>query len=146
MKIFCDDFSEGVPISPIFTCEGKDKMPSIRFFEVPDNTLSLSLIVEDPDAPNGDFVHLILINIPGDCAEISEGKIPKGAIFLKNDFGVNGYKGPCPPSGVHRYFFKLFALDIPLALDANAGKKEFREAILGHILEKSSFFGLYSRQ
>ena len=145
MKISLEGIGFGKEIPSICTCDGKDEIPVIRIFDVPNEAKSLALIVEDPDAPSGDFVHFILANIPVSATEISKDSMPMEAISLKNDFGVNGYKGPCPPSGVHRYFFKLFAFDGLLSLNRDNDKVDFRNAILAHILSEASTIATYSR-
>lgn len=145
MKISLDGIDFGKEIPDICTCDGKDLMPVVRIFDVPKEAKSLALIVEDPDAPNGDFVHFILVNIPVSTSEISQESLLTSAISLKNDFGVNGYKGPCPPSGVHRYFFKLFAIDGVLSLNENNDKVDFRNSILGRVISDTSTMATYSR-
>src|ERR1700730_16873973 len=117
MKITSPAFQEGGNIPQKFTCDGANVNPALRLEGITADAKSLVLIVDDPDAPGGSFTHWLIWNIDPKASEISEGSAPKGAQG-KNDFGKSGYGGPCPPSGTHRYFFKLFALDQPLNLSA----------------------------
>ena len=106
--------------------------------------VSLALIVDDPDAPAGDWVHWTVWNISPETVEITEGSPPSG-VEGTTDFGKTGWGGPCPPSGTHRYFFKLYALDQELDLDSSATKSEIETAITGHVLDKAELVGLYER-
>ena len=128
------------------TCEGEDLSPALAWTGVPTGTRSLALIVDDPDAPRGTWVHWVLWNMGPDTTEIPATSVPGGALQGTNDFGKQGYGGPCPPSGTHRYFFKLYALDISPALNAGATKAQLEEAMKGHILEKAELLGLYRRK
>ena len=112
---------------------------------MPEGTKSLAIIVDDPDAPNGDFVHWIIWNIdPLKQTNISK-EVPNEAIEGITGFGKSGWGGPCPPAGVHRYFFKLYALDGVLDLDSKTTKVDLEGAIQGHILGETSFIGLYEK-
>ena len=105
------------------------------------------LIVDDPDAPSGNWVHWTVWNLPTDIVSISEGgSLPEGTVEGKTDFGKPGYGGPCPPSGTHRYFFKLYAIGGDLYLDSSATKKDLEAAIEGLIIEKAELVGLYQKQ
>lgn len=146
MKISFESILPDLKMASTYTCDGADVFPSLVISEVPEKALSLALIVEDPDAPNGDFVHFILINIPVNIQKLSQENMPADAISLINDFGVTGYRGPCPPSGTHRYYFKMYALDTRLSLMPNEGKEAFRKSINEHILEEGAVMALYSRQ
>jgi len=139
-------FLNGEKIPIIYTCDGDDVSPELTISEVPDNAKSLVLIVDDPDAPVGLFVHWILYNIPTSTTKISSEKVPHGAVAGMTDFGRIGYGGPCPPSGSHRYFFKLYAIDKVLDLPYGTTKTQLDYAINGHIIEKTQLIGMYSRK
>jgi Raf kinase inhibitor-like YbhB/YbcL family protein len=141
-------FSEGAPIPSDYTCDGADISPPLAWSEVPSGTQSLALIVDDPDAPRGTWVHWVLYNVPATVTELPpnvplERSLPNGAKQGRNDFGKIGYGGPCPPRGTHRYYFKLYALDTQLALDAGATKQELLDAMAGHILAEGQLMGTY---
>lgn len=143
MKLSCPEFNNNEFIPKKFTCEGQDLSPKLLIDDIPDNTVSLALIVDDPDAPPKVWEHWTVWNILP-TPVIDEGKIP--GIEGKNDFGKVSWGGPCPPPGpVHRYFFKLYALDGMLDLDQNCGKTELEEAMKGSIIEKCELIGLYQR-
>lgn len=130
-----------------YTCEGKDIMPPLVWEGVPENTLSLVLIVDDPDAPSGTFTHAIFFDIEPQKRGIEEGESP--GVAGVNDFGRLGYGGPCPPKGhgPHRYYFKVYALDIPsLNLKSGAHKFAVEKAIKGHILAYGELIGKYERK
>ena len=129
-----------------FTCDGADVSPTLSIAGIPEKTRSLALIVDDPDAPAGTWVHWVVWNIGAGTKEIPEGSVPQEAIQGKNDFGKQGYGGPCPPSGTHRYNFKLYALDASIALKSGATKAQIEEAMKGHVLAKAELIGLYRRK
>ena len=135
-------FSHNGHIPPQYTCEGKNINPPLKVEDIPDGTKTLALIVEDPDAPRGVFDHWIVWNISPNEA-IAEGSNP--GINGTNGFGKTGYGGPSPPSGVHRYFFRVFALDDQLDLLAGAKKEELLDAMKGHILASAELMGLYQK-
>lgn len=142
--------SEGnIPIQ--FTCEGKDISPELTWKNAPSGTKSFALIVHDPDAPvAGGFTHWVAYNLPGNMTSIAQDAprtkdLPGGGIQGKNDFGQIGYGGPCPPSGTHRYYFYLYALDTELNLHPGANKAELEKAMKGHVLEKAEFMGKYKK-
>jgi len=142
-------FLEGEPVPSKYACDGDDVSPPLAWSGAPDNTTSLVLIMDDPDAPVGMWVHWVLFNIPGSATMLEVGlpadaELPDGSQQGTNSWGRVGYGGPCPPSGVHRYFFKLYALDAPLALDENATKEEVLAAMEGHILMETELMGTYS--
>ena len=144
MKIESPNFNEGESIPEDFTCDSEDVSPELVFKDVPEGTKSLALIMDDPDAPGGTFVHWAVWNIPPDTKGISKGEkvsYPQG----KNDFGKTEYGGPCPPSGVHRYFFKLYALDTMLNLKKEATKADLEKAMEGHIVAEARLMGTYQR-
>ena len=139
-------FTNGEKIPKIYTCDGDDTSPELLISDVPEEAKTLVLIVDDPDAPMGTFTHWVLYNIPADTAIISSQSLPKGALEGANDFGRLHYGGPCPPSGVHRYYFKLYAVDKILDLSAGATKTEVQNAIRSHTVQQAELIGLYSRK
>ncbi|HEX2628024.1 MAG TPA: YbhB/YbcL family Raf kinase inhibitor-like protein [Chitinophagaceae bacterium] len=135
-------FSHKGHIPAKYTCEGDDINPSLEISNVPDETQTLAIIMEDPDAPKGTFDHWLVWNIEPHEA-ITENSSP--GISGINSFGKTGYGGPCPPSGVHRYFFKVYALDKTLDLQAGSDKKALLEAMDGHILAEGVIMGQYQK-
>lgn len=129
-----------------FTCDGNNINPPLVIEKVPADAKSLALIVDDPDAPVGMWVHWVVWNIPPETREIAEDHVPGNSVQGKNDWKRNGYGGPCPPSGVHRYFFKLYALDTRLNLGIGTTKPELEAAMKGHILSKAELIGLYKKR
>lgn len=146
MKIFSPAFQNNETIPARYTCDGENINPPLYFEEVPEETKSLVLIVDDPDAPMGNFLHWLIFNIPAETKLIKENSVPDGAKLGKNDFGKLNYGGPCPPYGIHRYYFRLFALDINLDLTEGASREAVLEAMRNHILAESYLVGLYKRQ
>lgn len=146
MKITSTAFKNSTNIPSQYTCDGSDINPPLKFSEVPSKSKSLVLISDDPDAPMGTWVHWILWNIDPKTKEISGNSVPVGAVQGTTSFGEIGYGGPCPPSGVHHYYFKLYALDIKLNLPTSAKKEDLEKAMNGHILAKAELVGLYSRK
>ncbi|KGP64416.1 kinase inhibitor [Legionella norrlandica] len=139
------DHNELIPDE--FTCNGADYPPPLIWEDAPQDTKSFVLIMDDPDAPTGIWVHWVLFNLPASCDELDAAiDIPEPAISGKNSWGNTGYGGPCPPSGTHRYFFKLYALDIFLSLDEKSTKQDVEYAMQGHILESSELIGKYSKR
>ena len=128
-----------------YTCDGKDINPPLLIENIPSGTKSMALIVDDPDAPEGTWVHWVVWNISPDTKEMKESSVPGGAQQGVNDFRKHEYGGPCPPSGTHRYFFKLYALDTMLNLGSKAKKSDLEQAMKGHILEKTELIGRYRR-
>lgn len=126
-----------------YTCDGADVNPLLTIEGVPDETKGLALIVDDPDAPMGTFDHWIVWNIPPDTREIGENTIP-GTEGISS-YRKHAYGGPCPPYGTHRYFFKVYALDVELDLKTNSTKKDVEKAMKGHILAEGVLVGLYRR-
>lgn len=139
-----------------YTCDGQDVSPAISWSDLPEKTKSLALIVDDPDARDPDdpkmnnYTHWVLYNIPPEALSLPENvkntELPKGTQIGKNDWGNMRYGGPCPPSGNHRYFFKLYALDVVLSDLENPTKLELERAMEGHILEKTELLGTYTRK
>jgi Raf kinase inhibitor-like YbhB/YbcL family protein len=145
LQIISPAFKHNEFIPKKYTCDGEDINPPFRIEDIPSKAKSLSFIVDDPDAPAGTWVHWVVWNINPDTREIKENSVPKGAQQGLNDFRKNDYGGPCPPSGTHRYFFKLYALDTMFNLGSKAKKSDLEEAMKGHILEKAELVGLYRR-
>lgn len=151
MKLESNAFIADGTIPSLYTCDGKDTSPPLSWDEPPQGTQSLALIVDDPDAPTGVFVHWVLYDLPAEVRQLPEGvpsqpTLPSGGVQGKNDFPKLGYGGPCPPSGTHRYFFKLYALDRKTGLASGATKKQLEAAIEGRILGTAELIGRYSRQ
>lgn len=144
-----ESFLEGEPIPSQYTCDGEDVSPPLVWSGVPDNTSSFALIMDDPDAPVGTWVHWVLFNLPGNATALNvglpaEAELPDGSQQGTNSWGRLGYGGPCPPSGTHRYYFKLYALDTSLELGESATKEDVLAAMEGHILMKTELMGTYS--
>jgi Raf kinase inhibitor-like YbhB/YbcL family protein len=145
-------FEQGGPIPAKYSCDGEDISPSLAWGDPPAETQSLALIMDDPDAPGGTWDHWILFNISPDLRELEEDLPITGknqdpnAIFVgDNSWGRADYGGPCPPSGTHRYFFKLYALDTSINLLPGASKQELLDAMEGHTLAQAELMGTYSR-
>jgi Raf kinase inhibitor-like YbhB/YbcL family protein len=126
-----------------YTCDGDDVNPPLTIEGVPEGTKTLALIVDDPDAPMGTWDHWIVWNISATASKIAENTVP-GTEGM-NDFRRRSYGGPCPPSGTHRYFFKVYALDVKLDLSPTSRKRDVEKAMQGHVLAKGELVGLYRR-
>lgn len=147
LTISSPDFEHNQTIPKQFTCEGTDAIPTLIWENIPANTKSLALIMDDPDAPNGMWVHWVLFNIPPTIKHLSNNNsTPPGAVNGTNSWGKTGYGGPCPPSGQHRYFFKIYALDSMLTLTSKATKKDLEAAMHAHIIGTAELVGLYKKQ
>ncbi|HEY5707638.1 MAG TPA: YbhB/YbcL family Raf kinase inhibitor-like protein [Terrimicrobiaceae bacterium] len=146
MKLTSPDFSDGGNIPELFTCDGEDISPKLNIEDAPAAARSLVLIVDDPDAPVGTFTHWLVWNLRPDATEIVANRPPPDAVQGVNDFGTSKYGGPCPPSGVHRYYFRLYALDTALQLAAKSKRKAVDAAIKGHIISEVTLMGRYSRK
>jgi len=146
MKLSSPAFQHNSPIPAHYTCDGKDVNPPLAIADVPSGAKSLALIVDDPDAPRGTWVHWVVWNIDPSINTIPEHSVPVGAKQGMNDFRKQPYGGPCPPSGTHRYFFKLYALDRALDLKAGATAAMLEAAMKGHVLAEQTIIGLYSRK
>lgn len=141
-------FSEGGTIPQLLTCDGQNRSPQLHWSHPPEGTRSFALIVDDPDAPNGTFTHWVLFNIPADATELGEAESGIG-VNGRNDFQQDGYGGPCPPPnhGEHRYYFKLYALDVDeLQLNASATRQELESAMSGRVLGQTQLMGRYERR
>lgn len=143
MQITSPAFTNNQNIPAKYTCDGDDVNPPLVISEVPDKTQSLALVVSDPDAPSGNWIHWLLWNLDPKTTIIAENTPATGAVEGTNSFGKKSFGGPCPPSGVHRYFFKLYALDTKLDLASTSRDKDFETAIVGHVLAKAELLGLY---
>jgi len=151
IKITSSAFEDGGLIPAKYTCDGADVSPPLQWDAVPEGTRSIALICDDPDAPMGTWVHWVLFNLPSDAKELAENiptekTLPNGAKQGVNDFGRVGYGGPCPPGGTHRYFFKIYALDTEVGLQAGADKRRLLKTMEGHILGQDQLIGKYKRQ
>ena len=149
--ISSSSFSNGGAIAREFTCQGADISPQLSWSEPPAGTKAMALLVDDPDAPAGNWTHWVLWNLPASAKGLAEGvsktaTLQDGSQQGINDFRKTGYNGPCPPVGKpHRYYFKLFALDAKLRLQAEAGKRELEASMKGHILGQAEWMGHYKR-
>lgn len=146
MQIASPAFQNNQSVPEKYTCDGDNVSPPLVFSEVPKEAKALVLINDDPDAPAGTWVHWTLWNIPLQTEKIEENSVPQEATEGVTSFGKPGYGGPCPPSGTHRYFFKLYALDTTLDLDSSSDVKKLEAALQGHVLQQAELVGLYSRK
>ena len=145
MKIISSAFQQGGNIPSKSSCDDANTNPSLQISDVPPEAKGLVLIVDDPDAPSGLFTHWAVWNISPQTSTIPEGSTPKG-VQGTNDFGKSGYGGPCPPSGTHRYYFKIFALDRELDLPSGAKRSQLDAAMKGHVIAQGELMGRYSRK
>ena len=150
MQLTSPAFEPGRSIPSLYTCDGKDLSPPLAWSGAPAGTKSFALIADDPDAPAGAWVHWVLWNLPVTVTDLkarvpAERELSGGARQGTNDFGTIGYGGPCPPSGTHRYFFKLYALDTVLPLKSGATKAELEAAMKGRMLAQAALVGVYHR-
>jgi Raf kinase inhibitor-like YbhB/YbcL family protein len=145
IKLTSSAFQNTQPIPEKYSCRGESVNPPLSISGVPKAAQSLVLIVDDPDAPSGDWVHWLLWNISPDTSLIAENSVPKDAVVGLNDYNHNKYDGPCPPRGMHKYVFKLYALDIKLSLDQNSRKGDLEKTMNGHILDQTKLSGTYSK-
>ena len=154
LSLTSSDFSTGGTIPEQHTCDGADLSPSLSWSGAPPGTKSFALVVDDPDAPDPaapktTWVHWVLYNIPPETAELPQGSresaLPKGILAGRNDWNKAAYGGPCPPIGRHRYFHKLYALDVVLPDLGQPTKKQLEQAMHGHVLEQCELVGTYER-
>lgn len=150
IKISSPAFQDGEMIPKLYSCEDKNISPPVNWDNVPTGTMSIAIIMDDPDAPVGTWVHWVIYNISPDTLKLeqavpAEKVLPNGAYQGRNDWGRIGYGGPCPPGGTHRYFFKIFALDTEPDLKPGMNKKELLKAIDGHIISEGKIIGKYKR-
>lgn len=135
------DNNEQIPVR--YTCKGDNVSPPLEFTGIPTSAQSLALVLHDPDAPKGDYLHWTMWNIHPGITNIPEGAVPIGAVEGQNDFGDTGYGGPCPPSGAHRYEFDCYALDADLTLPAGSERAKVMQAIESHSIAKTSLVGYF---
>jgi hypothetical protein len=145
MKLKSEDFEGNGFIPSRFTCDGEDVSPQLYWDDVPDDAKSFALSMTDPDAPGGTFIHWLLYNIPKSTRRIERGELPAGARQVMNDFGRERYGGPCPPSGTHRYYFKLYALDTD-SLEEKITRANFFEVVERHTIASAELMGRYKRK
>jgi len=140
-------FDSGAWVPALFTADGADVSPELQIHNAPEGTVSFALIMDDPDAPMGTWVHWVVWNIPAGTKIIPEDGVPSGSVEGKNSWGRTGYGGPSPPkgTGVHRYFFKIYALKTSLKLPSSADKKDLLAAMEGHVLAHAELVGKYTR-
>ncbi|MDH2907788.1 MAG: YbhB/YbcL family Raf kinase inhibitor-like protein, partial [Candidatus Nitrosotalea sp.] len=144
LKVSSSAFRNEGNIPSEFTCDGQDISPPLSIANVPKGAKTLSIIMDDPDAPMGTFTHWIIWNIPSSKTQFAKGEkfsFPQGL----TSFGMTAYGGPCPPSGTHRYFFKIYALDTELDLSEGSSVMDLQKAMLGHVITESTLMGKYSR-
>lgn len=144
MQLTSPAFDDNKPIPAIYSCKGQSINPPLAIAGVPDQAKSLALIMHDPDAPSGDFLHWIVWNIAPQTTAISENSVLAGAVEGKNTAGSNKYAGPCPPSGTHHYEFDLYALDDMINLPGSTSREDVESAMSSHILARSTLTGLFS--
>ena len=146
LKLTSPAFSEGGKIPKKYTCDSTDLSPPLHINAVPTSAKSLALIVDDPDAPGRTWNHWLLWNIDPKTKEVRENSVPKDAAQGTTDFGSAKYGGPCPPSGVHHYFFRLYALDTTLSLAGSTTRTALDKAMVGHVIMKGTLMGTYARE
>jgi Raf kinase inhibitor-like YbhB/YbcL family protein len=145
MKVTSSAFQQGGNIPSKFTCDGANANPPLHLDQAPAGTKSLALIVDDPDAPGGTFVHWVVWNIDPKTTNIGEHSAPPNSVQGKTGFGNSGYGGPCPPSGTHRYYFRVYALDVP-QLQGGLSRADLERAMQGHIIGQGELMGRYSKK
>lgn len=150
LALYSPAFPHGQAIPSRYSCDGEDLSPPLSWTGVPPTTETFALIMDDPDAPKGTWIHWVLYNIPAKQVGLPEGQpreatLPDGSIQGGNSWSRLGYGGPCPPSGTHRYYFKLYALDVKVTLPPGATKDQLLAAMKGHIVAETSLMGTYHR-
>ncbi len=140
-------FDDHAPIPPRFSRDGDDVSPPLEWRGVPEGTVELALVCEDPDAPGGTFVHWVASGLDPSLTGLGEGELPAGAVEGANDYGGTGYGGPQPPVGdpAHRYFFRLYALSEPLAVSPGASAEDLRRVMDGKELGRGTLVGIFQR-
>ncbi|HVE81073.1 MAG TPA: YbhB/YbcL family Raf kinase inhibitor-like protein [Candidatus Dormibacteraeota bacterium] len=146
MKLISPVFENNSAIPPKYTCQGENINPPLNYVDVPEDAQSLALVVDDPDAPSGNFVHWLVWDIDPATPGIGENSVPEHAVQGRNDFGRQNYGGPCPHSGTHRYCFRLYALKTKLNLPPSASKSELEEAMKDKIIKHAEIGGQYVKQ
>ncbi len=142
MRLISNDFESKGTIPRKFSCDGEDISPHLKWEDIPADTKSFALSCNDPDAPVGDWIHWVVHDIPADVSELSEGADVPGVEVI-NDFGKKEYGGPCPPGGTHRYFFRVYALDVESLSGVTKGN--FKQVFRDHAIEEAELMGTYSR-
>ncbi len=150
IKIKSKVFDEGEPIPVKYTCSGIDVSPPLEWESLPEDTVSIAIICEDPDAPGGTWSHWVIFNLPAVARNLPEhvmGReiLDNGAVQGLNDFGKVGYGGPCPPNGTHHYYYKIFALNTKLDLPPRTTRKTFLESINEHVIDQGQIMGTFTR-
>ena len=145
MKLTSPAFDMNQAIPSKYTCQGENISPPLEVGDVPHETQSLAVILDDPDAPSGDFVHWVVWDIDPGTTGIDENRVPTGAIQGINSASQAHYTGPCPPSGTHHYHFKLYALDTKLTLPSSAQKQDLLQAMEGHNIVQAELVGTYQK-
>ncbi len=146
MKIIIDSFKNGENIPLKYSCDGDNINPEIKITGIPQEAQSLVLIMDDPDAPMGVFTHWVIFNIPASSTiVINENSVPQNSVLGLNSASQTSYVGPCPPTGTHRYYFKVFALDSLLNLKDGAKREEIEKEMANHIIDQTQYLGLYQR-
>jgi Raf kinase inhibitor-like YbhB/YbcL family protein len=148
--LISERFTEGQPIPEKYTCKGQNVSPALDWFNNPEGVKSFALIMRDPDAPGGNWIHWVLYNIPAETISLPDTLPGQGGIDYIGDHGMNTsgntyYEGPCPPSGTHRYLFKLYALDTVLDFSSSPDAAELTAAMQGHILAEAELMGTYAK-
>jgi Raf kinase inhibitor-like YbhB/YbcL family protein len=143
LEVTSSAFRNNEPIPTQYTCEGDGISPPLAWTDVPANTKSIAILMEDPDAPRGTFTHWLVVGIPPDTKQVEAAAIPRLAQAARNDAGKTGYAGPCPPSGRHHYVFRIYALDVIPAKQLTRAR--FLEAIRGHVLARGELVGTYAK-
>lgn len=146
LTITSSAFANKTAIPGRYTCDGQDVSPPLQIDAIPAGTNSLAIVMDDPDAPAGTWVHWVIWNIPPQTREIKENSLPSGGVQGMNSWKRNRYGGPCPPSGTHRYFFRLYALDITLNLPPSSTKAALEAAMQGHIIGQGELMGTYRKR
>ena len=150
MKVESAAIKEGQPIPRQYTCDGINISPPLEWSGVPKSAKTIAIVADDPDAPAGTWVHWVLYNLPAENIGLVENvpatdNLKAGGFQGKNDFGKPGYGGPCPPSGTHRYFFRVYALDTLLDVSAGSDKRTVEKAMKDHILGSGELIGMYKK-
>ena len=143
MKLKSKSFAKEGMIPRLYTCDGDDCSPHLIWSEFPEDSKSFALSVIDPDAPGGDFIHWLITNIPIQTRKIEEGEVPSEAEQIMNDFGKKDYGGPCPPAGIHRYFFTVYALDTEKLSSIDKGN--FLDEVTRHTIDSAQVMAKYTR-
>ncbi len=146
MKISSSVFAPNQNIPAKYTCDGQNTNPPLEISGTPEDAKSLTLIVDDHDAPSGTWVHWIVINIDPKTNSVNENSAPTGSTETLTSFGRPGYGGPCPPSGIHHYHFKIYALDSKFNLNSDATPTQVENEIKNHLIESAELIGLYQRK